>query len=381
MQIKKWLNRVALCICYGALLAVIGWIGYQFITSGDQNQPSYSEESGGLAQSSDSLSEASEQIEAALIDRLSDDIKIEDDQNSNDQNSSAQSSDSIEVPQPLDPSNDVIEESELSVILLPHPDPGLVEANDEYGLLPRIGADGRKPWQAYKRPPPNIKTPYGISVIIADAGLNERLLDGLFKFPPAMNLAFSPYSSDLEGKVSRAREIGYESLLMLPLEPKDYPFDDPGPLTLRLSNKVERNIDLLYHILGSTGGYVGLITLRGSAFVEHHDHTLSLLDQLNSRGLFFIDASDNLNSNAFEILHEYGFEGAIPHRVIRNPMSAEELVNELLSVEQIAYKHGHGLLVIKPYPAMIEVLYRWIQTLQVREITLLPVSAFFEDKR
>ena len=57
------------------------------------------------------------------------------------------------------------------------------------------------------------------------------------KLPPAVTLAFAPYGAEPGKLVERARSLGHEVLLQIPLEPFDYPDNDPGPQTLQTQAK------------------------------------------------------------------------------------------------------------------------------------------------
>ena len=50
--------------------------------------------------------------------------------------------------------------------------------------------------------------------------------------PGAVSLGFAPYGDDLERDAAQAREAGHEMLLQAPMEPFDYPANNPGPHTL-----------------------------------------------------------------------------------------------------------------------------------------------------
>ena len=69
----------------------------------------------------------------------------------------------------------------------------------------------------------------------ASASARAATADALGKLPGPVTLAFAPYGSDLEQLVARARGEGHEVLLQVPMEPFDYPDNDPGPQTLLTS--------------------------------------------------------------------------------------------------------------------------------------------------
>jgi polysaccharide deacetylase 2 family uncharacterized protein YibQ len=50
-----------------------------------------------------------------------------------------------------------------------------------------------------------------------------------------VSFALAPYGTDLEKLAERARADQHELLLQVPMEPFDYPDNDPGPQTLLTS--------------------------------------------------------------------------------------------------------------------------------------------------
>src|ERR1700730_17724729 len=77
-------------------------------------------------------------------------------------------------------------------------------------------------------------------------------------FPGAVTLGFAPYEADL------AREAGHEVVLQIPMEPFDFPPDNPGPHTLLAGAGKAANIDNLTWLMSRFAGYAGIANfLRG----------------------------------------------------------------------------------------------------------------------
>ena len=75
-----------------------------------------------------------------------------------------------------------------------------------------------------------------IAVVIHGLGVGAaKTNDAIVKLPGAVTLAFTPYGADPAKLVERARSQGHEVLLQVPMEPFDYPDNDPGPQTLLTS--------------------------------------------------------------------------------------------------------------------------------------------------
>ena len=54
-------------------------------------------------------------------------------------------------------------------------------------------------------------------------------------------------------------------LLQVPMEPFDYPDNDPGPQTLLTSLDAGQNIDRLHWLMSRFQGYVGIVNYHGRA--------------------------------------------------------------------------------------------------------------------
>ena len=145
-------------------------------------------------------------------------------------------------------------------------------------MLPRIAPDGRMPWQIYARPiDPQDKRPR-IAIIINDMGLLPDTTDAAIQtLPPEITLAFSPYATDPAHYVFSARNAGHELLLMVPMEPRGFPVNDPGPQTLLTALSDDDNIKRLNQTLGHMVGYVGVTTLSGSRFITSGDRLKPVL--------------------------------------------------------------------------------------------------------
>ena len=71
---------------------------------------------------------------------------------------------------------------------------------------------------------------------------------------------------NVEQLAARARNDGHELLLQIPMEPFDYPDNDPGPQTLLTSLDAGQNIDRLHRLMSRFQGYVGISNYMGARF-------------------------------------------------------------------------------------------------------------------
>jgi polysaccharide deacetylase 2 family uncharacterized protein YibQ len=259
--------------------------------------------------------------------------------------------------------------------LLPAPDPALVE-DSPYGKLPVIGRDGRRPWQVYARPFDRGDKRPRVAVLMTGLGVSDKQTQvAVERLPAAVTLAFDPYPPRLPGWIEAARRGGHEVLLELPMEPLDYPRQDPGPLTLLTALDPQQNIERLNQVLGRAAGYVGLTELMGARFVASRTSLLPVLDALRSRGLLFVDGHAAADSVVVPLARSVGLPWAAGDAVVDAMPWPDIIDKQLAALETAARRNGAALGVAAPYPASFDRLVAWAATLDDKGLALAPVSA------
>lgn len=262
-----------------------------------------------------------------------------------------------------------------AVTLVPAPVPGLVE-DSRNGPLPRIAQDGRKPWQVYARPFPATDKRPRVAIVMSDLGLSGVTTgNALAKLPPGITLAFVPYAERLDDWVERARTKGHEVMLSVPMEPLNYPRDDPGPNALLTMLGPDRNVERLEWSLGKAVGYVGITSTTGSKFTATPAAMQPVIDALKARGLLLVDARANPKSVAGPLATLSGVPRALGDRIIDRDLSRGAIDDQLRELEELAKTNGAAVGFASPYPTTIERLNLWLTALADRGIALAPVSA------
>ncbi len=276
-----------------------------------------------------------------------------------------------ELPPPLALSN----AARAAVRLAPVPDPALVIETDK-GPLPVIGPDGRQPWQVYARPFQAGKGVPRIAIVVGDMGLSAPATNtAIQQLPGAVTLAFAPYAANLQDWIGKARAAGHEVMLQLPMEPHEYPTNDPGPNALLTTLSPGANLDRLEWLLGRFAGYTGVTNYMGSKFTTSAKSMRPVMAALKSRGLMFIDARTTEQSVAGRIARDLGVPLAINNRYIDDQASRRNIDWRLSELEWIAKSTGAALGLAYPYPVTIERLANWSVDLERKGIRLAPASA------
>ena len=264
--------------------------------------------------------------------------------------------------------------------LAPAPDRALIEKS-RAGLLPIIGKDGRRPWKVYARPFDGDDRRPRIAVVISGLGLSGAATEAAIRrLPGPVTLAFAPYAKGLDRWVPLARAAGHEVLLTLPMEPVNYPANDPGPYTLLTSLSPAQNLDRLRWVLSRSTGYVGLIDFMGSRFATSRRDLRPVLEELRKRGLMFVDSRASLLSVGASTASQIGLPRAINDLFIDFHASRAAIDQNLSELENIARENGHALGVGAPYPVTLERLSAWLAGLEVKGFALAPVSAMADKQ-
>lgn len=273
----------------------------------------------------------------------------------------------VDVPLPPPATN--------ATLLVPAPDPGLVE-NTPNGLLPIVGKDGRQPWLVYARPFDAKDTRPRLALIVTGIGLDQALSQAaLDRLPGAVTLGFDPYAGDIKASLANARNLGHEVLIGMPLEPLDYPRQDPGPLTLLTSLDATQNGARLAKLMGEATGYVGMVAIMGSRFDTETASLTPVLENLKQRGLMLVDDKPPDQSTIAPLAAQMNLPWAAGNSVIDAESDPATIDQAFASLEASAKSNGAALGIAAVSPALLDRLGQWLGSLDGKGIALAPASA------
>jgi len=270
--------------------------------------------------------------------------------------------------------------------LQPAPDERLVERSRS-GILPRIGADGSRPAQVYARPPDALLTSGArpaarIAVLVGGLGVSDSgTAEAIAKLPAPVTLGFSPYGSDAGKHVAGARDDGHEVMLQAPMEPFDYPDNDPGPHTLTTDAKAQDNRARLHWAMGRFAGYVGVVNAMGSKMTADEAALAPVLGEIGARGLLFLDDGSSSRSRAETVGAVVQTPTARADLVLDRVPRPDAIDKQLAMLETIARQRGVAIGSAGALPVTIERIAQWARTLEGRGVLLVPVSSAYEGRR
>ena len=259
--------------------------------------------------------------------------------------------------------------------------PDLMEET-EFGPIPRMAGTGETPFATYARAAETPATAGGkplIAIIVTGLGLNfsgtNAAIDAL---PDDITLAFAPYGKSLAESVATARAGGHEIFLEVPLEPFDYPDNDPGPDTLLTGQAPRDNLNRLFNVMGRFGGYVGLINNMGARFTASGADFGPMMEELGARGLGYLDDGSSNRSLAPQLAKA----NRVPFSRVdllldANPARAP-ILDQLTALERRARDNGSAIGIISALPVSVQTIAEWAQSLEAKGILIVPASALMK---
>jgi polysaccharide deacetylase 2 family uncharacterized protein YibQ len=248
-----------------------------------------------------------------------------------------------------------------------------------HGVIPRVAPDGARPSDVYARAPTPLqgkKDGPKVAIIIGGLGVSANVTkQATEKLPGPVTFAFTPYGADVEGMVTSARAAGHEVLLQAPMEPFDYPDNDPGPQTMLTSLSAEQNTDRLHWVMSRFQGYVGITNYMGARFTSTEAALAPMLKETSRRGLIFVDDGSSPRSLAGQISGANNLpfaKGEIQLDAVTTPAHIDRALARL---EALAREHGTAVGTASALPASIERIAQWARAAEGRGIVLVPITA------
>jgi uncharacterized protein len=249
------------------------------------------------------------------------------------------------------------------------------------GPIPRMSATGQTPFATYSRPVDTAAVaglPM-VAIVVTGLGINEQgSLDAIDQLPDAATLAFAPYGKTLTTTVAAARSAGHEVLLEIPLEPFDFPQNDPGPQTLLTGEPLRANLEKLFWLMARFGGYVGVINNMGARFTAAAADFSPIMEELGTRGLGYLDDGSSNRSLANQLASGNKVPFARADLVIDANPSRQSILAALASLEAKALENGKAIGIVSALPISVAAVAEWARELESKGIVLVPASALMK---
>ena len=241
-----------------------------------------------------------------------------------------------------------------------------------------IAPNGMRPFTLYAHPrqmPAGKGDAPRIAIIVGGLGISASgTADALAKLPAPVTLAVAPYGAALDNLAERAQAGNHEVLLQAPMEPFDYPDNDPGPQTLLTSLTPEQNIDRLHWQMSRFQGYVGIVSFMGARFTASETALAPIMRETAKRGLIYVDDGASSRSVAGQLAGSQNLPFAKTDVVIDTVPTAVEIDRALARLEIMARDHGTAVGLATALPGTVTRIAEWAKKAEARGFILVPIT-------
>jgi polysaccharide deacetylase 2 family uncharacterized protein YibQ len=164
-------------------------------------------------------------------------------------------------------------------------------------------------------------------------------------------------------------------LIQLPLEPSDYPLNNPGPETLLSSSPADENLSRFRSILSRFDGYSGVTNYLGGKMLQSRDALRPLLEGIKSNGLIYVGEGNNSHKLVRNLAGELGVRYGNADIMIDSFPAPEAIDKALDDLVALARKNGSAIGMGYASRTTITQLEKWSRSDAAKGVTLVPVGA------
>jgi len=263
------------------------------------------------------------------------------------------------------------------------PDPELIERGAT-GVIPKKSDDGLRALDVYSRQP-DTEGNFGVArvvIVIGGMGISQTTTkNAIDRLPGGVTLAFAPYGNSLNRWMQYARKRGHELLLQIPMEPIDYPQNNPGPHTIIADADLQENLANLHWSMSRITNYVGVTNYLGNKFLSQPASMTPIFSELADRGLMFFDDGTARNSSSQGVALKSLLPYAKANVVLDDIRSRSAIAGKLQELSEQAKRTGLAIGMGNAFPDTIALVAEFAKQAKELGIEITPVSAIASDPK
>lgn len=219
---------------------------------------------------------------------------------------------------------------------------------------------------------------YRVAIVIDDLGFNIERARELLNLKISLSFAVLPhltYSTDI---ANEAHAMGRDVLLHLPMEPVDYPKNDPGEGSIFLSMSDEEVADQVAMNIEAVPHIIGVNNHMGSKFSENREKMRVVLNTVREKELFFLDSRTSPKTTGFSLAKEIGIRALDRNVFLDNDQAVEYTLTKIEELIKIAKKNGSAVAIGHPHPTTIAALEKMIERFESEGVEVVPISSLLD---
>jgi polysaccharide deacetylase 2 family uncharacterized protein YibQ len=145
--------------------------------------------------------------------------------------------------------------------------------------------------------------PVRIAIIIDDGGRAGKAADAILALDPRLTVSILPYEPQSAEIAERARKLGFEVMLHMPMEPEDASRLYPDSITTKM--RPDEVSELTERALDGVPGAVGVNNHEGSLTTANQAAMRAFFNVVSKHKLFFIDSRTTTKTVAYDVAVQF----------------------------------------------------------------------------
>ncbi len=224
-------------------------------------------------------------------------------------------------------------------------------------------------------PPPSTEPVLArAAIVIDDLGPDVEIVRKLLALPFPVTFSVMPFQPHSAEVAELVHSHGGEVMLHLPMEPLEYPKKDPGKGALMASMSEEAIRKGVRDALGVSPHFRGINNHMGSRLTEDARAMKTVVDEINRRGLFFLDSFTSTRSRGLAAARELNCPSRKRDIFLDHNASQDSVRAQMSRFIRIARQQGTALAIGHPHETTLKVLREAAGQFGKNGIRIVPAS-------
>ncbi|WP_313739772.1 divergent polysaccharide deacetylase family protein [Pseudomonas sp.] len=213
-----------------------------------------------------------------------------------------------------------------------------------------------------------------LSLIIDDLGQNTERDSRTLALPGPVTLAIMPDTPHASDFARQAHKAGKTVILHMPMDPAT------GPYAWHPELPIATLAERLNAALLKVPFAAGVNNHMGSRMTAQPAPMAWLMDELQQRGLFFVDSRTSAATVAAAKAQEIGLANVSRDVFLDDVRTPEAIAGQLHVAVELARKQGSVVMIGHPYPQTLEVLEKQMPRLKSQGIEWIPLKQMIAER-
>ena len=198
------------------------------------------------------------------------------------------------------------------------------------------------------KPQPEVKEPVEepqakIAVIIDDVGYPSFIIDDYRKFEGKLTFSVLPFQPESATYAQLLHHEGFEIMIHIPMEPENYPDEDPGEGALFVTDEKDEVERKLKNMIEGTPHARGANNHMGSRATQNPELMTYTLSYLQQHGFYFVDSRTTHLSSAYELSRQLHMRSAERDVFLDNHDDFTYINEQFEKLKRIAKERGTAI--------------------------------------